>query len=176
MKKSKRHSTAGIYIALGIGSVIMIFPFIWMILTAFKTNAEVPQIPPTILPSHWNLDSFKNAIDLLPFGNLYINTALMILFRVLCAVAFCSMAGYAFAKLNFKGKNILFTLIIVQQMIPGQIFIRAISEYARQGRTDRYAVFPCISRYRQRVRNILPQTGVYGYTGRNRGSGLSGRL
>ena len=57
-------------------------------------------------------------MDLLPFGKLYLNTALMILVRVVCAVAFCSMAGYAFAKLEFKGKNVLFTLIIVQQMIP----------------------------------------------------------
>lgn len=147
MKKSKRYSTAGVYIALGIGSVLMIFPFIWMLLTAFKTNAEVLQIPPTILPSSWNLDSFKNALDMLPFGNLYINTALMILFRVLCAVVFCSMAGYAFAKLQFKGKNILFTLIIVQQMIPGQIFI--IPQYqmlAKVGLTDTLfsLVFPGI--------------------------------
>ncbi|HIY02151.1 MAG TPA: carbohydrate ABC transporter permease [Candidatus Blautia faecipullorum] len=147
MKKSKKYSTAGVYIALGIGSVLMIFPFIWMLLTAFKTNAEVLQIPPTILPSSWNLDSFKNALDMLPFGNLYINTALMILFRVLCAVVFCSMAGYAFAKLQFKGKNILFTLIIVQQMIPGQIFI--IPQYqmlAKVGLTDTLfsLVFPGI--------------------------------
>ena len=137
MKKKRRYSTAGVYLALGIGSVIMIFPFVWMILTAFKTNAEVLQIPPTILPAQWNLSSFQNAVDMLPFGHLYLNTALMILFRVLCAVAFCSMAGYAFAKLDFKGKNILFTIIIVQQMIPGQIFI--IPQYqilARAGLTD----------------------------------------
>ena len=111
------------YAALIIGSVIMIFPFVWMLLTAFKTNAEVMQIPPTILPANWNLDSFVKATDLLPFGNLYINTLLLIAGRVICAVVFCSMAGYAFAKLNFKGKNFLFTLVIVQQMIPGQIFI-----------------------------------------------------
>lgn len=123
MKKKQGMSTLLTYVALIIGAVIMIFPFIWMLLTAFKTNAEVMQIPPTILPSNWNMDSFAKATDLLPFGKLYINTILMIVVRVVCAVAFCSMAGYAFAKLNFKGKNVLFTLIIVQQMIPGQIFI-----------------------------------------------------
>lgn len=137
MKKSKKISTTLVYIALIIGSVIMIFPFVWMILTAFKTNAEVMQIPPTILPSSWNLSSFTKALDLLPFSNLYINTALMILFRVLCAVVTCSMAGYAFAKLKFPGRNALFTLIIIQQMIPGQIFI--IPQYqmiAKMGMTD----------------------------------------
>lgn len=123
MKKSKGISTFFTYAALTVGAVIMIFPFIWMLLTAFKTNAEVMQIPPTILPAQWNMDSFIKAMDLLPFGKLYINTILLIVGRVVCAVVFCSMAGFAFAKLNFRGKNFLFTLIIVQQMIPGQIFI-----------------------------------------------------
>ena len=115
----------------------MIFPFVWMVLTAFKTNAEVMRIPPTIFPSDWNLISFQKVLELLPFKHLYINTALMILFRVFFAAVFCSMAGYAFAKLNFKGKNFLFTLVIVQQMIPGQIFI--IPQYqmiAKMGMTN----------------------------------------
>lgn len=123
MKKKKGMTTFLTYAALTIGAVIMVFPFIWMLLTAFKTNAEVMQIPPTILPAEWKLDSFMRVMDLLPFGKLYMNTFLMIAGRVICAVAFCSMAGYAFAKLNFRGKNFLFTLVIVQQMIPGQIFI-----------------------------------------------------
>ncbi len=137
MTKTKRWSTIGTYAALILGSVVMIFPFIWMLLTAFKTNSEVMQIPPSILPSQWNMASFQTALDLLPFGNLYLNTALMILLRVLCAVGFCSMAGYAFAKLEFRGKNLLFVLVIIQQMIPGQIFI--IPQYqmlAKVGLTD----------------------------------------
>jgi multiple sugar transport system permease protein len=81
------------------------------------------QVPPTILPNQWNLDNFKEAIASLPFGRLYLNTALMIVFRVLCAVVFSSMAGYAFAKLKFKGKNFLFGLVLVQMMLPSQIFI-----------------------------------------------------
>lgn len=147
MKKSKNITNALVYIALAIGSVIMVFPFVWMILTAFKTNAEVMQIPPTILPGQWNMSSFSKALDLLPFHNLYINTALMIFFRVICAVVTCSMSGYAFAKLKFPGKNLLFTLVIVQQMIPGQIFI--IPQYqiiAKLGATDTIfaLVFPGI--------------------------------
>ena len=111
MKKKKTISTILLYAVLIIGSLIMIFPFIWMVLTAVKTNAEVLQVPPTILPEHWDFSSFAKVFDLLPFGHLYLNTGLMILFRVLCAVVFSSMAGYAFAKLNFKGKNFFFTLV-----------------------------------------------------------------
>ncbi len=123
MTKKRNTSMALTYAALILGSIIMIFPFVWMLLTSFKTNAEVLQIPPTFFPSVWKFDSFVKVMDLLPFGRLYLNTALMILLRVVCAVVTCSMAGYAFAKLNFKFKNFWFTLVIVQQMIPGQIFI-----------------------------------------------------
>lgn len=121
--KSRKWSTALIYIFLGLGAVLMIFPFVWMILTSFKTNAEAMAVPPSFFPAQWNMTAFGQAIEALPFGNLYLNTALMILFRVICAVVFCSMAGFAFAKLKFKGKNLLFTLILVQMMLPSQIFL-----------------------------------------------------
>lgn len=123
MKSSKQLSTAVTYIVLILGSVVMIFPFVWMLLTSFKTQAESMAIPPQILPSHWDLANFTTALASLPFVNLYVNTGLLILFRVLCAVVFSSMAGYAFAKLEFPFKNLLFGIVLVQMMLPSQIFI-----------------------------------------------------
>ena len=123
MKSNKQLSTALTYVVLVLGSIIMIFPFVWMILTAFKTQAEAMAIPPQILPSNWNFDNFVTALASLPFVNLYVNTGLLILFRVLCAVIFSSMAGYAFAKLEFPCKNLLFGIVLVQMMLPSQIFI-----------------------------------------------------
>lgn len=125
------------YVALILGSVVMIFPFVWMLLTSFKTQAESMAVPPQLLPAQWNLDNFITALESLPFVNLYANTALLILFRVLCAVAFSSMAGYAFAKLEFPFKKTLFTIVLVQMMLPSQIFI--IPQYlmlARMGLTN----------------------------------------
>ena len=123
MKSNKQLSTALTYVVLVLGSIIMIFPFVWMILTSFKTQAEAMAIPPQILPSSWNFDNFVTALQSLPFVNLYVNTALLILFRVLCAVIFSSMAGYAFAKLNFPCKKLLFGIVLIQMMLPSQIFI-----------------------------------------------------
>ena len=123
MKNSKRVTTALTYIVLILGSILMIFPFVWMVLTCFKTQAESMAIPPQILPSQWNFDNFVTALQSLPFVNLYINTALLIVFRVICAVIFSSMAGYAFAKLEFPFKNALFAIILIQMMLPSQIFI-----------------------------------------------------
>ena len=106
-----------------LGAVIMIFPFVWMILTSFKTVPESMQIPPDILPKQINLVNFKDAVPSLPFGSLYLNTILMVFFRVVCAVLFSSMAGYAFAKLKFRGKKLLFGIVLVQMSLPSQIFI-----------------------------------------------------
>lgn len=123
LEGTKRTTTMLTYLFLLIGSVVMVAPFLWMILTSFKTVAESMQIPPTILPSSWKFNSFRDALASLPFFNLYINTALLILFRVICAVVFSSMAAYGFAKLEFRGKNVLFSVILVQMMLPSQIFI-----------------------------------------------------
>ncbi len=123
MENTKRTSTIITYAALIFGSIIMIFPFAWMILTSSKTVSESMQIPPAIFPSQLMTDNFAEALASLPFVNMYLNTILMIVFRVLFAVLFSSMAGYAFAKLKFKGKNFLFGIVLMQMMLPSQIFI-----------------------------------------------------
>lgn len=123
MKSNKRLSTTLTYVVLILGSILMIFPFVWMLLTSFKTQAESMAIPPQIFPAQWNFDNFTTALASLPFLNLYVNTGLLIVFRVVCAVLFSSMAGYAFAKLQFPCKNLLFGIVLVQMMLPSQIFI-----------------------------------------------------
>lgn len=123
LKRSYRINKALTYFFLILGAVIMIFPFLWMILTSSKTVPESMQIPPTILPKQLMLDNFQEAIASLPFANLYWNTILMVFFRVVCAVLFSSMAGYAFAKLKFRGKKLLFGIVLIQMSLPSQIFI-----------------------------------------------------
>lgn len=147
LQASRNTNRILVYAVLGAGAILMIFPFLWMLLTSFKSAGESVQIPPTILPKHWLTDNYGRALEALPFFKLYINTTLLILFRVLCAVAFSSAAGFAFAKLNFKGKGLLFSLVIVQMMLPSQIFI--IPQYqmlARFGLTNSLfaLVFPGI--------------------------------
>ena len=123
LSSQRNLSKALVYAALIAGSITMIFPFAWMLLTSFKTQAESMAIPPQIFPAQWNFDNFVKALQSLPFWNLYINTFLLIFFRVICAVVFSSMAGYAFAKLEFPCKNLLFGLVLMQMMLPSQIFI-----------------------------------------------------
>ena len=123
MSSSKNITKFLTYLVLVLGAIIMIFPFVWMILTSSKTVYESTRIPPTIFPENFTLANFTDVLTNLPFVNLYINTGLTILFRVICAVVFSSMAGYAFAKLKFRGKGLLFGIVLVQMSLPSQIFI-----------------------------------------------------
>ena len=123
--KAKKALTQGlIYLFLIVFTITMLVPFLWMVLTAFKTQSESTAIDPfVILPSTWHFDNFVTVWNSYNFLLLYKNTLLMILFRVLCAVLTATMAGYAFGRLEFPGKKILFAMVLIQMMVPGQIFI-----------------------------------------------------
>ena len=112
-----------IHTILLIGAVIMLLPFVWTVLTSLKPLHEVTRIPLTIFPEEIKLENYSLAMVTLPFINLYINTFVMIIARIICAVVFSSMAGYAFARINFPGSKILFYLVLIQMMVPAQIFL-----------------------------------------------------
>ena len=122
MKKTINNTI--IYIILILVSITMLVPFLWMFLTAFKSVAETTQVDPfVIIPSVWHTENFSNVVKAMDFVRLYANTLGMIALRILCAVLTATLAGYAFARLEFKGKNIMFALVLLQMMVPVQIYI-----------------------------------------------------
>ena len=124
--KAKKNLTSGmIHLFLILGSLCMLIPFAWMILTAFKTKSESISVNPFyIFPMHgWHFENFAEVWSSYNFALLYKNTLIMITLRVLCACLTATMAGYAFARLKFPFKNVFFALILVQMMVPGQIYI-----------------------------------------------------
>lgn len=114
-----------IYVILAIMVVVMMIPFVWMVLTAVKTNQEAISVDPFYIFPHngWHWENFTKVWENYNFLRLYGNTLLMILLRIICAVLTATMAGYAFGRLEFPGKKILFALVLIQMMIPAQIFI-----------------------------------------------------
>ncbi len=122
--KSKSRPHIITYIVLLIGTVIMIAPFLWMMLTSFKTMSEATQMNPfVILPSALRTEAYKSVLSKMNFARLYWNTLVLIAGRVLCAVLTATMAGYAFGRLEFPGKNFAFSIVLFQMMVPAQIFI-----------------------------------------------------
>ena len=120
---SKNLGKAALHIILIIGSLAMIFPFLWMLLTSLKTFTEATRIPPTLFPETPVWSNYPKAMQTLPFAQLFLNTVYMMALRILFALGFSSMAGYAFAKIRFPGKNFLFGIVLVQLMLPTQVFL-----------------------------------------------------
>lgn len=122
--KTKNIYKIGMHVLLIIGSVIMIFPFIWMILTSFQSLSESTSVDPFVFfPDKWLTDNYETVINQNNFFVLYFNTFAMMFFRIVCGVGFSAMAAYAFARLDFPGKNFFFGLVLFQMMVPPQIFI-----------------------------------------------------
>ncbi|WP_340373611.1 carbohydrate ABC transporter permease [Peribacillus sp. FSL E2-0218] len=111
------------HILLIIGAFIMIVPFFWMILTSLKTSPETMQVPPTILPKELKFENYLNVFESVEFVKYYWNTILVTVGRTLSQLFLCSLAAFAFARMNFPGKNTIFILILSVLMVPMQVIL-----------------------------------------------------
>ncbi|HEL1628700.1 TPA: carbohydrate ABC transporter permease [Streptococcus suis] len=124
MKQSAFKSTIWMHAFLILVAMGMLIPFVWMVLTSFKTVTESTQMNPFhFLPSNWMVSNYTEAIRTNNFPILYLNTILMMLWRIFSSVMFSAMAAYAFARLEFPGRNVLFGLVLFQMMVPPQLFV-----------------------------------------------------
>jgi multiple sugar transport system permease protein len=108
-----------IYVLLVIGLLLLVGPFIWMILGSFKTTGELRQVPPTWLPESPTLDNYRDLFSRQGFLRFFFNSSVVAFFVTAGNVVFCSMLGYALAKLSFPGKRILFGVVLATLMVPG---------------------------------------------------------
>lgn len=103
-----------------LGGIAVSIPFLWMILSAFKTEREVLEIPPTLFPQNPTFDNFIELFQGLNF-DVYLMNTLIIVFFSMVGLLLNTMAGYGFGKFEFKGKEIWFMVVLVTMMLPGQI-------------------------------------------------------
>lgn len=106
-----------------LGALIMVFPFLWMASSALKDEAEAFATPPTLIPKAPTLDNFQRITEFLDIKQLLINSVSVSLSVTFLQLLTSSMAGYAFARLNFRGKNFFFLTYMVTMMIPMQVII-----------------------------------------------------
>ena len=112
-----------IHLVLIVGSILMVFPFFWEVATSLKTYAESTSVPPTIFPSSPVWENYADVFRTLPFGAQFLNTVIMTVARTVGQVFFCSAAGYAFARLEFPGRNVIFIAFLSVLMVPSQLFL-----------------------------------------------------
>ncbi|MFI3175241.1 MAG: carbohydrate ABC transporter permease [Bacillota bacterium] len=108
-------------ILLGLVAVVMVAPVVWMVSTSFKVEGEVFRFPIQWIPENITFTNYEKTFTAFPYINWYLNTARNTVIIVTFGLFFASMAGFSFAKLNFKGKNLIFMLYISALMIPAEI-------------------------------------------------------
>ena len=102
---------------------ITVAPFLWMVLTSFKELQDILTYPPKWIPEKFILSNFKNAFEAAPFGRYYFNSLFVAATVTLGQLATCSLAAYAFARIEFRGREVLFYLFLGTMMIPGQVIM-----------------------------------------------------
>ena len=110
-----------LYAVLLVGLVLVVGPFVWMLLSSFKPEAEVRAVPPALWPETVTTDNYRELFTRLDFPTYILNSALVALAVTLGNLVFCSMLGYALAKLDFPGKRVLFGLVLATLMVPGVV-------------------------------------------------------
>lgn len=117
----QRIGSGVVHLFLIVSSLVMIFPFLWMVSTALKGGNEIYMYPPRWLPSTLHWENFARAWRTVPFGRFYINSIVVTTVITVSQVFTASLAGYVFARLEFPGRDTIFYLYLATLMVPGQV-------------------------------------------------------
>jgi multiple sugar transport system permease protein len=123
MKRKKLAGKIAAYIILSIGALIMVLPFIWMLSTAFKPQAEVFRLPPSLIGSRIEFGNFARVSNRFPFWLFFLNSLKISAIVVVVQLITSSMAGFGFSRLKFRGRELIFFFYLATMMIPAQVTI-----------------------------------------------------
>ena len=121
-KRSKYKKYHYIIIAfLAVLSVIMMYPMVWMFLTSFKSNAEIRTYRTKVLPVEWTLERYRSAFERAPVAGWFANSMFVTICVTAAVILTSTLIGYVFAKYEFRGKKLLFVLLLATMMVPPQV-------------------------------------------------------
>ena len=125
---------AGTYLFLGIMAIIVLFPFYWMIISSLKTLEEYRLSVPTFWPQRVMFVNYLDAFNTADLGSLFVNTMIVGVSSTILSLVITVLSAFAFARLEFKGRDLLFTLLLATMMIPGELF--TITNYSTVTKLD----------------------------------------
>lgn len=135
-----RAARAVLYAVLALGLLVVIGPFLWMLLSSFKPEAEIRQVPPTWWPEAPTLGNYQELFSRLDFPRYFLNSTLVAALVTLGNLVFCSAVGYALAKLRFPGRRGLFVVVLGMLMVPAMVtFVPQFVLVSNLGLTNTYA-------------------------------------
>lgn len=119
----RRFESLAVYLFLGLATLLAVGPFVWMLLTALKTGPELYAWPPSFLPKAWTFANFERAWGTGNFWRLFLNSTVVATAATLSNLLFDSMAAYAFSRLRFPGRDLLFGLVLATMMLPAVVTV-----------------------------------------------------
>lgn len=108
---------------LVVGAILMLIPIVWAVLSSFKSRTELASRPPSVLPERFGIDNYTGALSSFSFGQYFLNSVIVTVAATVLTLAINSMAAYALAKYNFRGRDFLFLLTLATIMIPLQVIL-----------------------------------------------------
>ena len=120
---ARRFGAFGTHTLLVAAALILAGPFVWEILTSFKSLTEIAQVPPTLLPSQWRFSNYRDVFSGLPFSTMFVNSIINALARTTAQLLLCSMAAFAFARIDFPGRRVLFGIFLSVLLVPAQLLV-----------------------------------------------------
>jgi len=120
-RRRDRTATIILYAILTLGLLVVVGPFIWMALSSVKPEAEIRAVPPTWWPHTWTLSHYSDLFSRLDFPRYFTNSLIVAALVTAGNLLFCSLLGYALAKLDFPGRKALFRTVLAMLMVPGMV-------------------------------------------------------
>lgn len=119
----RRLAAVGRYLLILAAAATMIVPFLWMVSTSLKAPGSVLTVPPEIIPKSPTLDSYRRVAETIPIVRMVGNSLFVTVATVALQLATCAMSAYAFARMRWKGRDVLFLVYLATLMVPGQVTI-----------------------------------------------------
>lgn len=132
METGKTRNKIIIYTVLTLLAALMLMPFAWMVFASFKSNNEVFSLPMRLLPREWHFEKYKLIWEKIPLLTFFKNTAKLTVITTLIQVFTSCFAAYGFAKVNFKGRDLLFVIYVTTIAVPWQVYM--VPQFALMGK------------------------------------------
>ncbi|MBO1510258.1 carbohydrate ABC transporter permease [Metabacillus bambusae] len=121
LPRKRKRANILLHVLLTLGAITMVFPFLWTVLSSLKDISQIFLVPPKWIPNPLAWNNYPDSLQAMPFGKAYFNSFYITFIVVAATLITASMAAYAFAKIRFKGANIIFILFLSTMMIPKQV-------------------------------------------------------
>lgn len=122
-QQARKHRNGLAYVFLILGSFVTVFPFLYQLIMSLSTYAEITSTPPTLFPASLQFSNYVEAFTSFPILQQMGSSAWVTLIRVAAHVVLASMAGYAFGRMKFRGRGILFGTLLSILMVPSQVYL-----------------------------------------------------